>query len=165
MQRVARAHPRRRLNEWLQRLDDVQGGLLRCGKQTARDRRVAWTHLADRLWRVRPAQLLKQQRDLLLREQRRLCERAGLRLNDWRSRSQTVNARLRLLGPEQVLARGYSITMDAASGKVLRDASEVSSGQALKTRLKAGEVRSRVENKRLGPISTNDRLDAESHSV
>ena len=29
-QRLARVHPRRRLNDWLQRLDDVQAGLLRC---------------------------------------------------------------------------------------------------------------------------------------
>jgi exodeoxyribonuclease VII large subunit len=144
-QRVARAHPRRRLNEWLQRLDDLQGSLLRYGKQTVRDRRVAWTNLADRLWRARPVQLVKQRRELLLQAQRRLCELAGHRLNDWRSRLQTLDARLRLLGPEQVLARGYSITTDAVSGKVLRDASEVSSGQRLKTRLKVGEVRSRVE--------------------
>jgi exodeoxyribonuclease VII large subunit len=54
-------------------------------------------------------------------------------------------ARLRLLGPEQVLARGYSITMDAATGKVLRTAKGVETGQHLKTRLKAGEILSKVE--------------------
>jgi exodeoxyribonuclease VII large subunit len=56
-----------------------------------------------------------------------------------------MEARLRLLGPEQVLARGYSITMDAATGKVLRAARGVKAGQQLKTRLKAGEVLSRVD--------------------
>jgi exodeoxyribonuclease VII large subunit len=55
---------------------------------------------------------------------------------------------LHLLGPEQVLARGYSITMDAASGKVLRDAQRVQSGQRLKTRLQAGEILSRAEKMR-----------------
>jgi exodeoxyribonuclease VII large subunit len=53
---------------------------------------------------------------------------------------------LNLLGPEQVLARGYSITMDAASGKVLRDATKVKSGHKLKTRLAKGEVLSRAES-------------------
>jgi exodeoxyribonuclease VII large subunit len=52
---------------------------------------------------------------------------------------------LNLLGPEQVLSRGYSITTDAASGKVLRDATKVQSGQKLKTRLKAGEIFSEVQ--------------------
>jgi exodeoxyribonuclease VII large subunit len=50
-----------------------------------------------------------------------------------------------LLGPEQVLARGYSITMDAATGKVIRRARDVGSGQHLRTRVKEGEVSSRVE--------------------
>jgi exodeoxyribonuclease VII large subunit len=56
-----------------------------------------------------------------------------------------LSSRLKLLGPEQVLSRGYSITMDAASGKVLRDSKEVRAGQRLKTRLEKGEVRSRSE--------------------
>jgi exodeoxyribonuclease VII large subunit len=50
-----------------------------------------------------------------------------------------------LLGPEQVLSRGYSITMDAATGKVLREAAQVKTGQKLRTRLQKGEVSSRVE--------------------
>jgi exodeoxyribonuclease VII large subunit len=56
-----------------------------------------------------------------------------------------LEARLRVLGPEQVLARGYSITTDAATGKVLREAREVKAGQRLKTRLKTGQVFSRAE--------------------
>jgi exodeoxyribonuclease VII large subunit len=52
-----------------------------------------------------------------------------------------------LLGPEQVLARGYSITMEAESGKVLREARQVKPGQGLRTRLKTGEVRSIAERK------------------
>jgi exodeoxyribonuclease VII large subunit len=50
-----------------------------------------------------------------------------------------------LLGPEQVLARGYSITMDAATGKILRDAKRLKVGQRLKTRLQSGEVHSTVD--------------------
>jgi len=52
---------------------------------------------------------------------------------------------LRLLSPEQVLARGYSITTDAATGKVLRNAAEVKAGQRLRTRLKKGDVGSVAE--------------------
>jgi exodeoxyribonuclease VII large subunit len=57
-----------------------------------------------------------------------------------------LDVRLRLLGPEQVLARGYSITMDATSRKVLRDAAQIKRGQRLKTRLHAGEVQSIAES-------------------
>ena len=62
-----------------------------------------------------------------------------------RKRFVELETRLRLLSPEQVLARGYSITMDANSGEVLRDANQVKPGGALKTRLHRGEVRSVVE--------------------
>jgi exodeoxyribonuclease VII large subunit len=144
-QRMARAHPRRRMNELLQQLDDLQTGLLRCTRQGTRDRQVAWQNLATRLLRVRPAQLLRQRRESLGLNQRRLRESAHVHLRDGRNRFEAAEARLRLLGPEQVLSRGYSITMDAATGKVLRAAKDVKAGQHLKTRLKAGEVLSKVE--------------------
>ena len=47
-QRLARVHPRRRLNDWLQRLDDAQTSLLRCVKQGARQQRLAWQALYER---------------------------------------------------------------------------------------------------------------------
>jgi exodeoxyribonuclease VII large subunit len=75
------------------------------------------------LHRIRPSHSLKQRREQLRQMERRLIA----------------------LGPEQVLSRGYSITTDAASGKVLRDAKKVKAGQKLKTRLKNGEIISKAE--------------------
>jgi len=144
-QRMARVHPRLRLNELLQQLDDLQTDLLRCTRQGTKDRMVAWENLAERLLRVRPAQLLKQRREVLGVSGRRLRELAHLCLRDGRSQFAAAEARLRLLGPEQVLARGYSITMDAATGKVIRRALDVRSGHRLRTRVKEGEISSRVE--------------------
>ena len=144
-QRLERVHPRRRLNDWLQRLDDAQAGLARCAKQGARQKRLAWQNLSDRLARVRPPVLLRQRREVLEQVEHRLHELAR---QQWVSRQTELSAlgdRLRLLGPEQVLARGYSITTDAETGKVLRQAKEAKAGQRLKTRLKSGEVVSRVE--------------------
>jgi exodeoxyribonuclease VII large subunit len=122
--RLMRLHPRRRLNESLQRLDDLQSGLLRGLKSGARNRAVVLENLAGRFSRVRPSLALKQRREALRQLERQLNS----------------------LGPEQVLSRGYSITTDAASGKVLRDAGKIQAGQKLKTRLKAGEVLSRAES-------------------
>jgi exodeoxyribonuclease VII large subunit len=147
MQRMVRSHPRRRMNELLQRLDDLQAGLLRCTRQGTKERQVAWQNLATRLLRVRPAQLLKQRRESLVVKQRRLHELAHVCLRNGRNRFEATEARLRLLGPEQVLSRGYSITMDAVTGKVLRTAKDVKVGQHLKTRLKAGEVLSKVDQR------------------
>jgi exodeoxyribonuclease VII large subunit len=122
--RLIRLHPRRRLNESLQRLDDLQSGLLRCLKSGARGCAVALENLAGRFLRARPSLALKQRRETL----------------------RQLEHQLNLLGPEQVLARGYSITMDAASGKVLREATKVKPGHKLKTRLAKGEVLSRAES-------------------
>jgi exodeoxyribonuclease VII large subunit len=148
IRRFALVHPRRRFNDWVQRLDDLQLSLLRCFKHGVRQQRVTWTHLTERLLRIRPEYLLKQRRELLQQESQRLREQMRHRLRERRDQLQTVEARLRLLGPEQVLARGYSITMDAVTGKVLRDAAEVKVGLKLRTRLKSGEVFSQAEQSR-----------------
>lgn len=144
-QRMARMHPRRQLNEHLQRLDDLQAGLQRQVRRGVSEQFVAWKNLASRLRQVRPKELLKRRHEMLKASRRRLHELAGVQFKNLKNSLQTTEARLRLLGPEHVLARGYSITLDAMTGKVLRDATEVKAGQRLKTRLKKGEVSSRVE--------------------
>jgi exodeoxyribonuclease VII large subunit len=146
--RLVRVHPRRQLNERLQQLDDLQSSLLRCAKQRARQRQVAWRNLAERLSRVRPVLVLKQRREIVGQEVQRLQEQGRHRLRELKNRLATLDARLRLLGPEQVLARGYSITWDAQTGKVLRQAGAIRKGGKLRTRLHRGEVLSQVEEAR-----------------
>lgn len=121
--RLRRLHPRRRLDESFQRLDDLQSGLLRNLKQAVRSRGLVWQSLDGRFLRAKPSHRLPARREAL----------------------RQLEKRLHTLGPEQVLARGYSITTDAATGKVLRDAAKVAGGQKLKTRLAKGEVTSRAE--------------------
>jgi exodeoxyribonuclease VII large subunit len=144
-QRHGRMHPRRRFSDWLQRLDDLQSGLSRFVKHGARQSRLSWRNLAERLSRVRPGLLLKQRREVFQQAEQRLHKQTHHRLREWRNRLVTLDARLRLLGPEQVLSRGYSITMDAESGRVLRVAKQVKAGQRLRTRLSVGEVVSKIE--------------------
>jgi len=121
--RVARLHPRRQLEESFQRLDDLQSGLLRGLKTAARARTLVLENLAGRFLRAKPSHQLKLRRAALLQ----------------------LEKRLHVLGPEQVLARGYSITSDAVTGKVFRAAAEVKAGQQLKTQLAKGVVLSQVE--------------------
>ncbi|MGH7975834.1 MAG: exodeoxyribonuclease VII large subunit [Limisphaerales bacterium] len=122
--RLARLHPRRRLDESLQRLDDLQSGLLRSLKSAARSRNLVFQNLAGRFLRARPSHLLKRRREQL----------------------RQLRRQLNLLGPEQVLARGYSITTDAASGKIIRRAKDAKTGQGLRTRVKDGEIFSEVRD-------------------
>jgi exodeoxyribonuclease VII large subunit len=147
-QRRARAHPRRRVDEWLQRLDDLQGGLMRCAKQGARNQRVALRNLRERLARLRPRQLLRERRESWQQAARQLAELARRQLQLRQRALAALEARLRLLGPQQVLARGYSITLDAATGKVIRAARSAKAGQLLRTRLESGEISSEVRESR-----------------
>ena len=117
-QRMLQMHPRRQLNEHLQRLDDLQTSLLRQTKQGVNERLVTWKNLASRLRQVRPKELLKQRREFLKTTQKRLRDLARVQFKNCKTSMMSVVSRLRLLGPEQVLARGYSITLDAVTGKV-----------------------------------------------
>jgi exodeoxyribonuclease VII large subunit len=143
--RLARAHPRRWLEEQAQKLDDLWGALIRGTRTQLRARRSAWELARQGLIRVRPAQQLRARRDTLVQLRRRLGELARHGAQEQRHRIVALETRLRLLAPERVLARGYSITTDAASGVVIRDARQVKAGQRLRTRLAQGEIRSTAE--------------------
>lgn len=144
-QRLGRLHPRRRLNDWFQRLDDLQSALRKRARAGLRDSLVRCDTLAQRLARVRPWLVISQKKDVLCQTERRLHEQARHRVRLMQDRLASLRARLGLLGPEQVLARGYSITVDAETREVLRDPYELRQGQRLLTHLQKGEVLSRVQ--------------------
>ena len=140
--RLDRSHPRRRLETWAQRLDEWQQALGRLIQRQLRDRRAA-VGIQQRnllLWKPR-TQLLERHRRLA-ELRRRLPELARTQVSRHAAQLTELQSRLRLLNPESVLQRGYSITLDATSGTVLRDATKVISGQRLRTRLAHGEVHS-----------------------
>ena len=151
--RLVRVHPRRQLREKAQRVDEFQTALLRCVRQGCRDQRMKWQALQQRLARLKPSAVLALRRDRLRRLERRLREQSSRLLDRKRNVLDPLQARLRLLSPDNVLARGYSITTDDATGQVLRAMSEVRPGQRLRTRLKAGEIRSVVEPSQDQPAS------------
>jgi exodeoxyribonuclease VII large subunit len=146
-QRLDRLRPRRKFNNWLQRLDDLQITLQRYADQSMKRQRLAIRNLSERLLRVRPAVLLKQRREVSRQETERLHEQTRHRMRELKNRIATLETRLRLLGPDQVLSRGYSITMDAETGKVLREAEPVEKGARIRTKLKAGEIISTVNSR------------------
>ena len=74
-----------------------------------------------------------------------------IREQDW---FQSKMDSVRHLDPRQVLKRGFSITY-GESGKVLRDADTVKTGESIITRLYAGTIQSRVENNKYGTKETD----------
>ena len=53
--------------------------------------------------------------------------------------------KLEALSPLAILSRGYSITKRSSDAKIIKDASQVTSGDEIITVLHKGKVRSRVE--------------------
>jgi exodeoxyribonuclease VII large subunit len=142
---LERCHPARRIDEHWQHLDDLLVGLHRRARSALRQQGQALEALAVRLPRLRPRVLIEQRRQSVALARQRLGESVRHRLRDQGRRLELLTSRLLLLGPEQVLARGYSITSEAVTGRILRDAAQVAKGQLLETRLARGRVTSRAE--------------------
>ena len=143
--RLARVSPRRLLNERLQRLDDLQIILLRNLQYRYRSAKSEWINLVKRWRRISPRTVVPDKRREIQRLVDRLRSEIHRQFAACRNRRDGWSTRLHLVSPQQVLARGYSITTDAATGKVLRNAQDVSPGARLLTQLQRGGLQSRVE--------------------
>jgi len=101
------------------------------------------TRADARLARSHPqslVRLMRQRFDTILQRLHR-STRANLDRN--RVALAAIEKHLHAVGPDQVLARGYSITL-TADGRVVRHRDEVQPGDAIVTRVVDGEIRSKV---------------------
>ena len=143
--RLVNASPRQRLPSHRQELD-ARTGQLRAGLMASLAvKRRRLDAATARLQMASPRQRLAVERHRLADHKRRLADlvRGGLA-----RRRELVRARagqLDALSPLRVLERGYSITMDWASGSVITDPGSVTGGQRLRTRLAGGELLSTAE--------------------
>jgi len=97
---------------------------------------------------VHPAQRLRNAAQTLTQLRTRLAFALGHRVHRALAELGRLEASLAGLDPTAVLARGYSITRDAA-GKVLRDASKTAQGELIFTTLAHGSVQSKVKKTEL----------------
>jgi exodeoxyribonuclease VII large subunit len=137
-------HPRRRLDDRAQRLDDLGDRRRRALAVQIERRRSRLEALAVRMRARRPEAVLVRRCEQWQSMRTRLVERARAHLERIRHRVDEAAARAELLSPAKVLGRGYSITREAGSGRLLRNANEVQPGAELVTRLAEGELRSRA---------------------
>ena len=142
--RLDRVHPRRALDDSFQRLDNQLEDLNRLAMLGVA---APWECLRlarQRLMSLRPTALLARRGEQLGWLRHRLGGVPRRKLGEHFARFGQIVSRLELLSPRGVLARGYSITRDAKTGAVLRDAGKAKRGQVLRTHLHAGEVSSTV---------------------
>jgi exodeoxyribonuclease VII large subunit len=120
---LERRHPTRLLREHRHHAENLLTQLDRCARAQLRNARETFRNAAAHLHRLRLADRLKRERQKL---------------------NQLAQS-LRLLSPQHTLDRGYSITTDAQTGAILRNADTVQKSQKIRTRLAKGQVDSTVD--------------------
>ncbi len=139
-----RRAPQRWLAENQQTLDRKNDALCAAAEAWSGARRQQLELLAHRLEARQPAAVLSERRVQveLLRE--RLEALLRRRFDQCHHRIDHLDRLLHSLGPEAVLSRGFSLTLDL-SGTPVRSASALRPGQRLRTRLSEGEFVSIVD--------------------
>ncbi|HEX4212357.1 MAG TPA: exodeoxyribonuclease VII large subunit [Candidatus Dormibacteraeota bacterium] len=154
-----------------ERLEARRRRLLAVVPALLRDREQRLGRARALLLQLSPERQLDQRREALIERRRRLGQavvevvrrrRAALVDRDGRERIRRAmilrlrqagegiehrRRRLAALSPESVLARGYSITFDSATGAVLRSATEAELQSTVDVRLSKGRLRARVEER------------------
>jgi exodeoxyribonuclease VII large subunit len=136
--------PQRQLEQAVQRLewagDELARGL---GRRVER----AGSHLDSlraSLRAAKPELQIQRRGDRLSNLEAQMESLVRRSLATWRERLAAQERVFKSLGPEAVLARGYSLTTDS-SGLPLKSVRQLQPGQAIRTQLRDGEVTSVVE--------------------
>jgi exodeoxyribonuclease VII large subunit len=138
-------HPRRRVQDWRLRVDDLRGRLGRSLEHAAGHRRERLAWRTERLRANSPVVAARRAAERLDGRRSALPAAMGLRLRELRARTAELSARLRALNPHGVLERGYAIARSSPDGAVVRSAGELNVGQLVDIRVARGRFRARVE--------------------
>jgi len=126
-----------------QKIDQIEGRLLQLLRWTVEHHRAHTNRLASLVQAYRPAQMLAQRRAELASVQARLGNGVKYQLERAKQRLLSLQRSAALLGPEQTLQRGYSITRKT-TGEIVQRSEDVKTGEEILTRLAEGEIRSTV---------------------
>jgi exodeoxyribonuclease VII large subunit len=142
--RLEAVSPQRRLPQLRQQLDGQMLRLRHALLQDLAGKRRRLQTLQSALAQTSPAARLPLEREGLLRRRAALTAATRSLLARQRASLGAARAQLGALSPLRTLERGYSITLDAASGAVVTSASQLAAGARMRTLLRDGEVESEV---------------------
>lgn len=136
-QRLLALHPKRRLEQQQQRLDELQlrltGGIKRLLQQANQK-----IQFADKsLRQLTPLKALKQQQQHILQLEQRLKQAQQQQLKQQKQRLAQLSSQLNAVSPLATLARGYCITFDDKQ-QVVTDSSQLKTGDSVVIKLAAG---------------------------
>lgn len=140
--------PLDKVNALRQQLDDRQRDMTLAVGERVRVMRERVARLDGRLREQHPRHLAALHVERLAALAQRLDRAARQAVAAQARRIDVASARLHGISPQEVLKRGYSLTVNKKTGKVVRDPAEVKVGEMLVTRLANGQIESRVEDAR-----------------
>ena len=146
LQRLTRSRPIRKVQDQMQRIDDLNTSLNRTASSGFRKAKQDVDFLLRRLTQIKPGDSLRRLTESNEKNLTALRSVFGHRLSEKRARLDQLQAELKLLSPDQTIARGYSITTDSESGELIRNHKNLKSGQRISTRVKSGSFSSKIEN-------------------
>ena len=138
--------PKRRLEDFWLRLDDISQSMDKVMKRKLAEDFDKFQDIRLRFKNIRLSGKTEQPRRELQMLRLRLKDQWNHAFRNKCAELELLRQSLNLLDPKASLKRGYSITVDVKSGKIIRGVKEVSQGTRIRTMLQNGQVESVVDN-------------------
>ncbi|MBV8816294.1 MAG: exodeoxyribonuclease VII large subunit [Verrucomicrobia bacterium] len=126
-----------------QKIDQSEGRLFQVLRWTIKHHHAQMDRLAALLQAYKPAQVLVRRRAELTAQRARLENALKQQIDRAKQHLTALHRSMLLLGPEQTLQRGYSITRKL-TGEIVQRSIDVGPGEEIRTRLAEGELKSRI---------------------
>ena len=133
-------HPNSRLNEFAQRLDELERRML---SQVSNLIRIKNSKLAERKIQS-PIQKILQINDRVKQLSRVMTQSHATLIKNRQASLNEKSSQLEALSPLATLKRGYAIVSEEAKGKIVRNSDEIAEGEKLRIRLSNGALTAEV---------------------
>jgi len=142
--RLANHRPAYRLQQQQQRLDELEQRANRAIKNYLERQQAKVRQLETLLTANSPKRLLLERKQKLNQLRRQLSQHLKQALKQKENTLALLAGRLHSASPLNTLQRGYSITQDSETGKVLQTADDANIGQEINIRLHTGSIKASV---------------------
>ncbi|MBU2113822.1 MAG: exodeoxyribonuclease VII large subunit [Gammaproteobacteria bacterium] len=136
-QRLLALHPKRRLQQQQQRLDELQLRLSSTIKRSVQNAQQQQQYLDKSLRQLSPVKTLLQHTQHITQLERRLINSQQLQLKQSKQQLAQLSSQLNTVSPLATLARGYSITFDDKQ-QVVTSSNQLKAGDNVAIKLAEG---------------------------
>lgn len=139
-ERLARAHPERRLSDNMQRVDDLTRHLAQHMRAFSSPRRNHAMQLMARLYRHEPSPMIRTRAARREQLARRLIFAVKRNLDVHAGHVASLRRALDAMSPRRTLERGYAVVTKPPGNEVVRDARSMREGDRVHARLARGTL-------------------------